>query len=226
MAKGRIDAEMVKRELPKWPRLIVLGTKVTEEQAMEIIIRTDSGYLSSNDKQFCKSLCHAMDVAWEDYHPNYDDMEKFRKKFKVLQLEYMTNDQLTSSYIGGPHGWCQWNGALMTYSYNVGKWPNVAGILNEWNRIADAFPFLELKSQLFDKEACEEGSVPLVEFHVTGGVVHLYEPEAPLLPYELLAEDNMTAVMNRMMSPKGEQGCTIDQFKKALAVTLTAIGGK
>lgn len=226
MSKGRVDEELLKKELPKWPRLLVLGNKVTKEQAMEIIIRTDSGWLSSNDKAFCKSLCHAMDVAWEDYHPNYDEMHTFRNKYKVLSLSYVSNDYITSSYIGGPHGWCSWSGDIMTYSYNIGKWPSISEVLNDWSAIADAFPFLELKCQLFDKESSEIGGIPLAEYHVTEGVVHLYEPEAPLLPYELLQADNMDIIMKRMTNPYGERGCTIEEFKKALEVTLIAIGGK
>jgi hypothetical protein len=40
--------------LPKWPGLLVVGKPVTREQAMEIIIRTDSLWFSTNDYKFSK----------------------------------------------------------------------------------------------------------------------------------------------------------------------------
>lgn len=42
--------------LPKWPALVVKGTPVTREQAMEIIIKTDGLYFCSNDREFEKDL--------------------------------------------------------------------------------------------------------------------------------------------------------------------------
>jgi hypothetical protein len=42
--------------LPKWPALLVVGKPVTRAQAMEIILRTDDLYFSSNDRSFDKLL--------------------------------------------------------------------------------------------------------------------------------------------------------------------------
>ena len=42
--------------LPKWSAMVVKGKSVTEEQAAEIIVRTDSAYFNNNDEEFCKKL--------------------------------------------------------------------------------------------------------------------------------------------------------------------------
>jgi hypothetical protein len=42
--------------LPKWTAFAVVGTPVTKEQAMEILIRTDSLCFSTNDREFEKQL--------------------------------------------------------------------------------------------------------------------------------------------------------------------------
>ena len=51
-----MNEHFFKRELPKWPGLLVIGDKVTPEQAMEILIRTDNLQLSSNDRKFDQQL--------------------------------------------------------------------------------------------------------------------------------------------------------------------------
>jgi len=46
--------------LPKWPAFVVVGKPVTKEQAMEILIRTDSLCFSSNDREFDRELNEAL----------------------------------------------------------------------------------------------------------------------------------------------------------------------
>ena len=43
---------MSTRELTKWPRLPVVGKRITEEQANEILIRTNQWFFSTNDKEW------------------------------------------------------------------------------------------------------------------------------------------------------------------------------
>ena len=51
-----MEKNLFEVELPKWPALVVIGESVTKEQAMEILIRTDSLYFGCNDKEWEEEL--------------------------------------------------------------------------------------------------------------------------------------------------------------------------
>lgn len=74
--------------LPKWPAMIVLGkNRVTKEQAAEIIVRTDSWNLCTNQHAFEKKLRNSLDLDENDY----ECLEKFREEYNVLPLNYLDN---------------------------------------------------------------------------------------------------------------------------------------
>jgi hypothetical protein len=199
-------------ELPKWPAIATVGESVTIEQAKEIIIRTDGLWFSTNDNQFESQLYHAMGVNKNDY----EAAESMRIKVKSLDISYLENSRIVSWYVGGPHGWCSWTGKIIDYGRNVGKWPSCEEVHREWCEIAEAFPFLTLKSQLFNKENCqamEDGFEPVIEFHIKNGKVKVYKPEEPLISKNVMEGDlDIFTIMN----PGRERGCTIEQFKDAL----------
>jgi hypothetical protein len=190
-------------ELTKWPLLLVRGESVTPEQAAEVIIRTDGQYLSSNDRYWDEQVHEALGVPYWSYEKNQSDEERstfwddFSAAWKALgslDLQYMTNSRLSTAYIYGEHGWMNWDGTVFTDNYNVGKWPEVADIQDELERIAVAFPFLKLRAQLIPNEGMghsdernEYGEVingdqlPVVEFVVEDGKVELLSlPGKPL----------------------------------------------
>lgn len=209
--------------LPKWPALTVVGEKVTPEQAMQIIIRTNGGvWFSSNDKEFTRDLYKALGVETDESgHPrDYTALDAVEERYQIISpLEYLCNQQIVSAFIGGPHGWCNWNGDIFCNSYNIGKWPDAEVVLNEWAKIAEAFPFLSLKSQLFSGEVGDPDSVvvPVVEFQVSHGEVTAFLPEGTLVP--TVSNISVSAVSSLIILPaisRREQGCTLDQFRQAL----------
>lgn len=218
--------KLFSKGLSKWPALIVVGKPVTKEQAKEIIIRTDSLNFSTNDAEFSKQLNKIVyDIPSSRWDLNdsickihnleimeaFSWQEKKLKSFNLLNLDYLRNHQIVSSWIGGAHGWCNWNGYIGCNNYNIGKYPSVEEVYNEWVIIAKEFPFLNLKSQLLSGETCEENLAPVVEYIIKNGKVKLIEPKE-VLNYP----NNNLESLFRILYPGGERGCTIEQFQEAL----------
>ena len=227
--------EFFNLDLPKWPALLVVGKPVTREQAMEIILRTDDLYFSSNDRSFnkllneyfydieitdesyggdSKAIAKKLNVAENDYHPIWDYREQKSSEIKSLDLHYLSNSRIVSSWIGGAHGWCHWDGGIGTSNYNIGKWPSVEEVYNDWVQIAEAFPFLELTSQLQNSEVGDDDAiaVPVVEFKIKDGKVEMFYPT------ELIIESKFDdeVMIKRFTDPYSERGCTIEMFREAV----------
>lgn len=215
---------LLDRGLPKWPAttIVVAGWDVTKEQAAEILIRTtDLTYFSTNDHAFARRLYEVMGLAtddhgWPDWRANEGKSEAIRATYGSLDLTYLHNDRIVSSWIGGPKGWCNWDGTIASANYNIGRWPSIAEVYDEWQTIAAAFPFLTLRSQLYNGETCEEGTEPVVEFDVSNGKVDLIEPTDPLPVRDTLME-GLQNLIHRGFGR--ERGCTLEQFQWALEVT-------
>lgn len=144
--------------LPKWPQMIVRGTAVTVEQAKEIIRRTDrsfTGTLSGNDHATNRVIVKKIGMPAGTFYdprdraPNYDwdAVETFRTAWGAIYTEYVTNDWIACSFIGGPHGWCHPDGTVF-FSDNVGKYPGVEDVARDWAAILSEFPFLDLTATL------------------------------------------------------------------------------
>lgn len=221
--------ELLALSLPKWPAFIVTGKNITVDQAKEILIRTGGRTFSSNDHNFDRELnlafygyyCDSydlIDILRRQSHIEdaYEFMETRAKEWGVLSdIYYLKNHQVVSAYVGGPHGWCHWDGSIGTTSYNIGKWPSVEDVYNEWVIIAKTFPYLELRCQLLSGETCEENVQPVVEYIVKNGKVKIKKPTDFLArPTDDMIE-NMKGIFSN--NPYRERGCTIDQFKDALA---------
>lgn len=214
-------------DLPKWPALTVVGKRVTIEQAAEILIRTDHNipnYMyGSNDKEFSQQLMDLFGVPTlhnpsgrlirSDTVTYFDRMDDLRKRLGVLRLEYLANEQIVSCYVGGPHGWCNWSGDIFTNTYNIGKWPSVGRVADEWGEIAKTFPYLELKSQLFNGESCEGETTPLVEFEVKDGHVGVHKPVSPLVP---VVDSFSYGDMLTLLDPRRERGISIEELQEKL----------
>jgi hypothetical protein len=205
---ARTEADLLGLALPKWPQHYVTGKPVTVEQAKEIIRRTDSffchGYGGNNHKYNSwvrKTLGMAPDM-WDRPHRPYpkDDApqaekdadlaarraeyaednrlrELFEKRWHPLQTEYVHNSWISCSFIGGPHGWCHPDGQI-GYVDNVGKWPSVEAVFNDWKVLAEAFPFIDIGVTLFDGESCEDNTNKIVSMRVRGSEVVLIDPAA------------------------------------------------
>lgn len=243
--------ELSKIDLPKWPGCDVDGSPVIAKQAMEILVRTCGGYFGCNDREFVKQVERVYYTAipesvekdewWpDDYTFNEgespEDRQKrltwkwnlknsYHRKMGLLSLEYLVNHRVCSSYIGGPHGWCDWTGRIYQRNINVGKWPSTTDIFDEWKTIAEAFPFLSLECRLLSHEA---------GYHVESG----YESPQIAAVYEVCngevkarlpiesdyqkgrtteePEREETYVFN-LMNPGAERGVTLSQWKEACA---------
>lgn len=208
--------------LPKWPALIVTGKPVTQKQAAEILIRTDRHLpdfeYGCNAHEVCEQLSSLFNIpkrADKSFSAHWEALDNLRKRMNKIELEYLSNSQIVSSFIGGPHGWCNWTGNIFTNSYNIGKWPSVEAVHDEWNRIAGAFPYLKLTSWLMSGEQCEENLRPLVKFRVEDGatIITACEENEDLPVYPV---DNVD--IGSMLLPANirEVGIPVDELKAKL----------
>jgi hypothetical protein len=231
--------EFFKIGLPKWPGLLVKGEKVTEEQAAEIILRT-SGRISCNDHGFSNAVqCLIYDVQNNDEPDYYDKVnglirEKLglekdspevwnkiweyrsnrESEIGILETSDLGNRRICSSWIGGTHGWCDWDGTISACNYNIGKWPDIESVYDEWVEIAKAFPFLDLKCQLLNHEQCSpemsDNPGPVIEFRVKNGKVKMS------IPTKVLCE-------SEDVDFKGfdnEIGCSVEKVKETIELIL------
>lgn len=209
--------------LPKWPMMATIGKRVTEDQAAEIIVRCSSLHFSCNDKRWDAELYGALGLV-VGKHGWVDDwqsvMDKRRELRSVETGEYLDLDsRLSTAYIGGPHGWMNWDGRVGEAGHNIGKWPTVEDVREGWANIAAAFPYLELRCQLFSGEGCEDDIRPVIEYRVADGSVEMREPGETMTHYP---RDIGTEV-RRMMSYGGERGCTIEDFKRGIELARGVI---
>lgn len=181
----RTEKELLEVNLPKWPQCLIKGKKISEEQALEIIRRTDSflcnpPYVRDKDvfgKWVVDTLQIPCEFASDDYEETkfmYDCYKNWADRFGCLQLEYLYNDWIYSSFIGGCHGWCHPDGTI-EYHYNIGKWPTPKEVLDDLSTIAYNFPFLDFTCTLMDAEYLDDRK-PLVSFIVKDGHANISEP--------------------------------------------------
>ena len=137
----------------KWPAMLITGEKVTEKQAMDIIIRTDEAvvnpnmYTFGNNQDFGKQWAKLIDVRYD-----YDESVYSRSEcINFVSLEYLYNNLLGSCWVGGSTSWIWEDGSIFRFS-NIGKWPSTEKVFDELKQIAQAFPYLKLKVTLFDEQ--------------------------------------------------------------------------
>lgn len=223
--------------LGKWPCLVVVGDPVTPEQAMEILIRTDMLEFITNDKYFnnkCASYFYGRQIdslgsfsdqfRGEDGKVDFHNYWRFKDRTKdavgQIDLQYLYNSRIMSSWMGGPHGWCDWNGYIGCSNYNIGKWPSVEEVCKEWQAIATAFPYLNIKSQLIADEG--EGNIA-IEFEVKDGKVTVKTPDSLLKAVE---DYDVGEAIKRIVHQgysEDERGCTYEKFVEAVDYTQKRI---
>lgn len=212
------------RDLTKWPRLLVQGENVTQEQAREILIRTTvPAYLSGNDREWnaiVGEVTGFREEVWPEHGtPEAQDPQLRTAWFKrqweatdvraqelgIISLNYLYNMRIASTYIGGPYGWCDWDGSIGCSTYNVGKWPSHAEITDEWTRIAAAFPFLDLTAQLIPNEG--EDTEPAGQWRVKGGRAVMQAPGELLKGSQVVPSNQVgSSDFLKVLRPFGERG--------------------
>lgn len=227
------------RDLTKWPRLLVVGEPVTETQANEILVRTcQPAYLSSNDREFDEAVRNILGFQneWLRHGPEVGPEERLRQlravwdhnkrreeELGVISMEYLDNSRIASSWVGGSHGWCDWDGTIGCSTYNVGKWPTVEELTSEWAEIAQAFPYLNLRAQVVSDEGNDTS--PAAEWVVKDGWVTLLdEPAGELL---LEPDDNVwvAGFAAVLTGTRHGQGVSLDRLRVAVEQVLASRAG-
>lgn len=218
--------------------MLVWGKPVSVEQAKEIIFLTDrvltsfDTFYGGNDKEWnenvvrwlgykeltdhCKhleqlSLAYDRERSLMLWNPIYEASLYLRRKLNAPETDtdYVTNSWASCAYVYGPHGWCHPDGTI-GYVDNVGKWPEARSLFDEWSKLAERFPFLDLKVTLMDREHSEENKVPVFSIKVCDGKAELIPTETPQ-PGDMPAIDRSDSVfMKRLMSRGAEIGLSED----------------
>lgn len=201
--------------LPKWPAMVVTGKPVSREQALEVIIRTDSywDYPSTNHREADQEILIALGIGVKPLSTLYGDdeeyatlikeyynkLDEFKEKINRLTgISYLSNSWAGTSYIGGPNGWISPDGTISQTDKNIGKYPDVKDVYEEWKTIAKEFPFLELNATLFNGESCEDGVGPLVTFKVKSGKVRMVKPSSDTTVYP--TKMDMVGSLSKLLS--------------------------
>lgn len=184
--------EAFKIDLPKWAQCVINGEKITEEQALEIIRRTDTffyGY-GGNDHTFnarVRKICklpsfddYKSDDFYNDWNIYQKAKEEFEEKWQLVNTDYIKNSWISCSWIGGYHGWCHPDGTI-AFCNNIGKYATVEEVYNDLLILGKNFPFLNLTCTLMDGEedCCKES---LVTMSLKNGKVRFLKT----IPYEKL----------------------------------------
>lgn len=202
----RTEADLMNQGLPKWPQHYVTGMPVTVEQAKEIIRRTDTffthGY-DGNNHEYNRWVRQTLGMppGWMDNESppwpkddapesekqkaiearraHYAEERRLRELFEArwhpIDTQYVHNSWVSCSFIGGPHGWCHPDGQI-GFTDNVGKWPSIEDVLADWQKLAEAFPFLDIGATLRNGESCEDDTQAVVSIVVKNGRAFLADP--------------------------------------------------
>lgn len=175
--------------LPKWPQMYTTGIPVSVEQAKEIIRRTDyffGNFWGGNNHKWNKFVCEKMGIPPHDLGTSFENLtirqnsiEDFHARWGYIFTNYVDNTWISSCFIFGPHGWMHPDGTI-GFVDNIGKWPSIEEVHEDWIKIAEAFPFLDVGVTLMSEEGCtiEDGGdyKKLVSFAVKDGNVSLIDP--------------------------------------------------
>ena len=216
------------RDLTKWPRLIVIPAKpepLTREQANEILIRTNSPYLYSNDHAWERTvreiLGHPRKSSTEGPSAGgirawIEAEEEWRAGLGILDLHYLYNSRIMSAWIGGPKGWVDWDGNVGCSTWNIGKWPSYEEVQEDWDAIAAAFPYLDFHAQLITDEG--DGDVA-AQWRIADGKAAMVEPIERFQPQDL----DEASILFRFTFAGGERGVSLERLREAVEQVRNAV---
>jgi hypothetical protein len=166
--------------------MIVTGRAVSPERALEVIRRTDNFFgwtPRGNNREFIKDVQRLTGVPdvlelakTIPLHEALERKQKWNEKWGLVETSFVRNDWVSSNFIWGPHGWMHPDGTIEFHD-NVGKWPSVEEIFDDWAKIAEAFPDLEIEATVMsEEEVADVEKEPVASFLVGGGKVELVDP--------------------------------------------------
>ena len=212
--------------LGKWPEMRVIGQPVTEEQANEIILRTSHSmfFSNTNDREWRATVEDIMGFKGRKHPATFEENMAIldanfarAEELGFLNLEYIYNSRIASAYIGGPHGWMDWDGTISGDNpYNVGKWPEADELIQEWTTVAEAFPFLDLTAQFSFNE---EETYLVLEIVVKDGKVTVTEDPASFGPIKRTTlEDHIESIVTEggFWTFKRERGVSEARLRAAV----------
>ncbi len=214
--------DLLSLTLPKWPQMLVWGAPVSEAQAKDIILRTDtflsdlSEYAGGNNHRWNAWARNELGIreavsrmqrqqdgeATVDWPLQHAVQERFQQLLGHVPTGYVHNNWASCSFIFGPHGWVHPTGAV-SFVDNVGKWPSVSEVLDDWKALAKAFSYLDLHATLMSGESCEEDVEPVVTIRVVNGEASLL---APLMPDQPVQRRSTSDGFAGFLTPGREQG--------------------
>jgi hypothetical protein len=104
-----VEKISISRDLTKWPRLIVVGDDVTEEQANEILVRTNQWWLCSNDRHWERMVYGLIGVRVDDFdRPDHKDIQAFESRHRVLDLHYPATEYEIGDVVRVGSGKVEW----------------------------------------------------------------------------------------------------------------------
>ncbi len=192
--------------------MIVRGKNVTVSQAREVLRRTDDifngSYILSpsfsrevaDRLRFCKIQRMWMLLEEKTWLPGemgreFGVLKDWHNAWGFVETRYVRNYCLGQAY---PHAWISTDGSVYSNG-NIGKYPSGQEVFEDWQKIADAFPFLELTATLCNNE--NDDLKPVVTFLVSGGSVECVEPHPlpafPQYSHEEPTKENAEETMNR-----------------------------
>lgn len=183
--------------LPKWPRLLVTGKKISPEQAELVIVRTSymTCGISCNDEKWNRTVARIFGAPdkWAQgprgpyLATDHEAWERAAHEVGSLDVSYFYNDQIASPCAEGPHGWVDWNGRVFCDDgHLLSKWPEVVELDEDLGKIARAFPFLDMTVQLVrtDMDDTYENViayVPVLTWTVRNGGAELHMDAGDLI---------------------------------------------
>ena len=189
---ARSEEDLRNLALIKWPQMIVTGVTVQPEQALNIILRTDTFFRSAyggNNHEFNKltSKRFRHPDKWDCFHDksnvkgyyrqSSDAESEYQQILGCIYLDYVHNDWASCAFIGGPHGFMNPDGKV-AYLDNIGKWPDVGDVYKDWQFIAHAFPYLDIGVTLMSQERSSDiPGEPVVSFALKNGKVCIVDPK-------------------------------------------------
>jgi hypothetical protein len=222
--------------------MLVTGESVTAEHAFDIILCTDTffsdacSYGGGNNHRFNEHYRESAnltaiqeEVSTEDGRKfisvNWDRQYALRKELGFIETGYVSNDWGSSSFIFGPHGWCHPDGTIK-FIDNVGKWPSIREVYDDWVKIAEAWPFLDLHVTLMDGESGmnvedDDRSSPVINFRVQNGKVDICAPDVSV--HGENSARNFTNFTFQFDNYFREQGVPLDWYNRAAGIIRVAI---